>query len=296
MFVVAWFMMGSLALAQTALYDLPVNSSLSVTTIGGANLPKFFGPPEHYYAVFKIWPVVPGKRYEATLTFDAGDNTYYGMSWIDGDPWGKDYFNFVGIGTGTGTKHLPGKEAKFLFSIHPGSTSNVIYVLLRSNQPWKIKFSVTDKLSGVNRGSMDKWGYYYVDDFDESKTSPFLLKRGGMMADKASPGPSSVGVQFFGPFRFVTPTFQGTVKFLKYSPEKGVAWLRVDGTGVEEILEVDFKGGEFSFIRVLDCRFGKDRPIFQKFTGTFLGDGFVQGGYSGSDQPSSIFPWQGQKN
>lgn len=115
------------------------------------------------------------------------------------------------------------------------------------------------------------------------------------MKEKSSLGPSAAGARVWGPYNFVTPSFRGTVKFLRYSADKGIAWLRVEGTGVDEILEVEFRGDEFSFIRTLDCRFGKERPIFQKFNGFFMGDSYVQGGFSGSDQPAVIVPWQGQK-
>ncbi|HOL60112.1 MAG TPA: hypothetical protein PLT64_09670 [Syntrophales bacterium] len=290
--VATWCLMCGLAFAKAGFYDLPVNTSVEVTTMTGVELPRFYGPPEHYYAIFKIWPVVPGKKYEATLTYDAGDDMGFGVSWIDGDPSGQDSYSFVGIGTGTGTKYMPGAEKKYIFSVSPESTSNVIYMLVRSHRPWKIKFSVTDRLSGVTKNSQDKWGYYYVDEFPR----PFLLKRGGMMVEKIALDPTAGGVQIYGPFKIVTPSFRGTLKLLRYTPQKGVAWLRVEGTGVEEILEVEFKGEDFSFIRTLDCRFGKDRPIFQKFTGTFLGSDFIQGGFSGSDQPGSIIPWQGQRN
>ncbi|MCX7983272.1 MAG: hypothetical protein N2572_10295, partial [Syntrophales bacterium] len=51
--VVVSFVVIGWAWARTGLYELPVNTTLTVTTIGGVNLPIYFGPTEHYYAVFK---------------------------------------------------------------------------------------------------------------------------------------------------------------------------------------------------------------------------------------------------
>ena len=68
---------------------------------------------------------------------------------------------------------------KFLFSADGASSSNVMYLVIRSTVPWNLAVSLTDRLSGVTRNSQDRWGYYYVDDFDVSRASPFLLTRGG---------------------------------------------------------------------------------------------------------------------
>jgi|GEM_PF-805733 len=284
--------------AKTGYYDLTVNSSINVTTLRDVEISRGYGPPDYYYAVFKIWPVTAGKRYEATLTYDAGDNIGFGVCWVDGDPSTKDHFSFVGIGTGTGTKYMPGVEKKYLFSISPESTSNVIYVVVSSGKAWQIKFSVTDKPSGVTRESKDRWGYYYVEELDKDRNgnfSPYVLKRGEMMAEKTGISISGTETRFYGPYKIVTPSGGGTIKILRYAPTKGIAWLRMEGAGFDEILDVNFKGRDFDFFRTLDCRLGHARPIFQKFTGTFLSDDFIQGGFSGSDQPGAIFPWQGQK-
>ncbi len=285
---------GSPAAARTGFHDLQVPSALDVTTVTGVKLPSFFGAPDQHYAIFKIWPVVHGKRYEATLTFDAGTDIGYATSWVDGDPWGKDFWSFVGIGTGTGTRVLKGKEEKFLFSIDPGSTSNVLYVLVRSHRPWNIRFGVTDSPSGVTNQSQDKWTYYYVKDFDADRNAPFLLKRGGVMTAAAGPA-SGFQSRILGPFSFLTNTMRGTLKIVQFSESQGVAWLSVEGTGVEEIMAVEFKGGEIRFTRTVDCRFGLTRAITQSFTGNILSDSAIEGGYSGSDQPSTILPWQAQK-
>jgi hypothetical protein len=121
---------------------------------------------------------VAGRRYEATLTFDAGTDIGYGMSWIDGDPKNRDSVSFVGIGTGTGTRELKGKESKFLFTVDAKSTAAFLCLVVRSNKPWDITMALADRPSRANRDSQDKWGYYYVTDFDFDRTSPFLLTRG----------------------------------------------------------------------------------------------------------------------
>ncbi len=173
------------AFAAPPYVDVPVNSSKQTSTVTGYGLPSFFGAATDYHAVFKFSPLAPGKRYEVTLTYDAGTDIGYGHSWIDGDPMGKDYASFVGIGTGTGTRELKGKEDKFLFTVDPKSTSSVLYLVVRSNKPWKLAATLTDRASGLTRNSQDKWGYYYVNDFDFDRTSPFLLKRSGAPAAAA---------------------------------------------------------------------------------------------------------------
>jgi hypothetical protein len=286
--------LGSPATAKTGFHDLQVNSALDITTVTGVKLPSYFGASDEYYASFKIWPVVPGKRYEATLTYDAGTEIGYATAWIDGDPSTKEAQSFVGIGTGTGSRVLKEKEEKFLFSVDPGSTSNVFYVLVRSHKPWNIRFAVTDSPSGVTNQSQDKWGYYYVKDFDADKNAPFLLKRGGVMTAAAEPV-SAFQPRFWGPFAFQTNTMRGTLKIVQFSDSEGVAWLNIGGTGVEEVLKVVFSGGDIRFTRTVDCRFGQARTISQGFTGNVLPDGTLQGSYSSSDQPDAIHPWQAQR-
>ena len=166
------------AFASPKYFDVPTGGSRQAETATGAGLPSFYGSSDDCHAVFRIGPLAPGKRYELTLTFDAGTDIGYGMSWVDGDPWGKDSASFVGIGTGTGTREMKGKEAKYLFSVDAKSTASFLYLVVRSNKPWKLAVGVTDRLSGKTRDSQDAWGYYYVTDFDVDRTSPFLLTRG----------------------------------------------------------------------------------------------------------------------
>jgi hypothetical protein len=170
---------GGNAAAQGRFVDVGVNIEKTVTTVRGlAGLPSALGSAEDYHVVLRIAPLDPGRKYEATFSFDAGTDIGYAHAWIDGNPYEKDWASFVGIGTGTGSRELRDKQEKFLFTVDPKSTSNTLYVALRSNKPFTFRFGVTDRLSGVNPNSQDRWGYYFVKDFDADRTSPFLLKRG----------------------------------------------------------------------------------------------------------------------
>lgn len=162
--------------AQSGVTDLRPGESRSVTTVQLSGLPTAFGGSDSYYAIFRISGMKPGQRYEATMTYEAGTDIGYAHSWIDGNPFSRDWHSFVGIGTGTGTRRLPGKQEKFLFSIDRASKSDALYLIVRSNKPWNFSFSVGSP-SGVNKDSRDKWDYYFVSDFDVNKYSPFLLKR-----------------------------------------------------------------------------------------------------------------------
>ncbi len=159
--------------------ELAPNSSRAVATAKSfPAMPNFFGGPDAFYAILHLQPLQAGRRYELTLTFDAGTNIGYSTGWVDGDPLGKDYWSFVGTGTGTGTREMKGKQQKFRFSIDPRSTSASMYLLLRSSQPWSLTVGLADQLTpGLTLSSQDAWGYTYLDDFDESRHSPFLLTR-----------------------------------------------------------------------------------------------------------------------
>ena len=173
------------AFAAPTYVEVPMNGTRQADTVAGFGLPSFFGPASDYFAVFKLGPFVPGKRFETTLTYDAGTDIGYAMAWVDGDPAGKDFASFVGIGTGTGTRELKGKEDKFLFTVDAKSTAAFLYLVVRSNKPWKLGVGVTDRSSGLTRNSQDRWGYYYVTDFDVDRTAPFLLTRGAAAAPVA---------------------------------------------------------------------------------------------------------------
>jgi hypothetical protein len=167
-----------IACAQSGFVDVPVNTEKTVTTaLGLAGLPPGLGSAEEYRVVLRIAPFAPGRKYEATLTYDAGTEIGYSHAWVDGSPFGNDWSSFVGIGTGTGSRELRGKQEKFLFTVDPKSTSNTLYLALRSNKPFTFRFGVSDRLSGATPNSQDRWGYYFVSDFDAKGTSPFLLKR-----------------------------------------------------------------------------------------------------------------------
>ena len=167
-----------IASAQSGFVDVPVNTEKIVTTaLGLAGLPPSLGSAEEYRVVLRIAPLRPGMKYEATLTYNAGTDIGYSHAWVDGNPFEKDWASFVGIGTGTGTRELRDKQEKFLFSIDPQSTSSTLYLALRSNKPFTFRFGVSDRLSGATPNSQDRWGYYFVRDFNADRTSPFLLKR-----------------------------------------------------------------------------------------------------------------------
>ena len=168
----------STTFAQTGLTDVPINQEKAITTtLGVAGLPSSLGTAEDHMAVLRIAPLTPGTRYEATLTFDAGTDIGYGHSWLDGNPFQSDWASLVGIGTGTGTREMIGRQEKFIFSINPSSTANTLFIVVRSSKPFTFNFLVSDILSGATPESQDAWGYYYVDDFDADNTSPFLLTR-----------------------------------------------------------------------------------------------------------------------
>jgi len=281
--------------AETGFVDVPVNSVKQTTTITGLGLRPSYGPPEHFYTVFRIFPLVPGKRYEATLTFDAGTDMGYAHNWQDGDTASRDSVSFVGIGTGSGSREMKNKEERFLFTVDSQSTSNVLYVIVRSHKSWNIRFSVTDRLSGVTRDSQDRWGYYYVTDFDFNKTSPFLLKRGGYVASQTSIDSGTAKTRVIGPLSFYAGQFAGTMKLSKFSEKEGIVWLKIDGTNVEEILNAVFIGNEIKFFRTIDCRFNIPRPYTQVYTGQFSSDGSLSGSYSNDYESVIMYPWEAKK-
>jgi hypothetical protein len=73
---------------------------------------------------------------------------------------------------------MKGKESKFLFTVDANSTASFLYLVVRSSKPWELAMALSDRLSGVTRDSQDKWGYYFVSDFDVDRYAPFLLTRG----------------------------------------------------------------------------------------------------------------------
>jgi hypothetical protein len=146
-------------------------------TARAAWMPSAFGSSTYHYIVFRLAPLAAGRRYEMTLTYDAGTDVSYALSWVDGDPAAADWRSFTGVGTSTGRQALPGKQEKYLFSVDAKSTSSAMYVVVRSDVPWNLSLSLTDKPTGVTPASKDKWGFFYVNDFDADRTSPFLLTR-----------------------------------------------------------------------------------------------------------------------
>lgn len=157
--------------------DVPLNSTKPSTTSGHpAALPSFFGPNDHYYSLFRFVGLVPGQRYEATISLESGTDIGYGHAWVDGNPFGRDYWSFTGIGSGTGTGPRRESQQKYLFTVDPHSSSRVLYLVFRSHKPMPVRVSLQTP-SGVTKNSQDRYGYYYVTDFDADRTAPFLLKR-----------------------------------------------------------------------------------------------------------------------
>lgn len=173
--LVSWYLTGAALAAEFV--DVPLNATKAVTTgTHPAGLPGFFGPNDYYYAIFRFTGLAPGQRYEATLSFESGTDIGYGHSWVDGNPFGREYWSFTGIGTGTGTGPRRESQQKFLFSVDSKSNCGEIYLVLKSNKPMALRVAL-QRPSGVTKNSQDRWGYYYVTDFDADRTSPFLLKR-----------------------------------------------------------------------------------------------------------------------
>lgn len=157
--------------------DVPLNATRSVTTGGHpAGLPSFFGPGDYSCAIFRFTGLAPGQRYEATLSYESGTDIGYGHSWVDGNPFGRDYWSFTGIGTGTGSGPRREDHKKFLFTVDPQSSSRALYIVFSSNRPMPLKVAL-QRPSGVTKDTQDRYGYYYVTDFDADRTAPFLLTR-----------------------------------------------------------------------------------------------------------------------
>ena len=174
-----WF--GSLCLtclAHAQVVDVPLGGVRQVTTGALPNLPGTFGSANDPKALFRLGPLVPGKRYMVTLTYNEGTNIGFAHSWVDGNPLGKNWSSMTGIGSGTGSRMTQGKEDKFLFTVHPASTSNRLFLVLRSTgRPLEMKVSLGEAPAGLSRESKDARGYYNVTDFDFDRTAPFKLTR-----------------------------------------------------------------------------------------------------------------------
>lgn len=177
---IGWLGLAGLAQAQTGVVDLPPGGSVAVqTTVLPTPVSTAFGAPSDPKTVFRLGPLAPGRRYQVTFTYDAGGDVGFAHSWVDGNPFGRDWHSFVGIGTGTGTRPMPGKEAVFQFSVDRASTARTLHVVLRTSVPFAVKARLTEPSPGLSPQTQDRWGYFYVSDFDADRTSPFLLKRGG---------------------------------------------------------------------------------------------------------------------
>ena len=157
---------------------IAVNGDRQVTTAPvTAPLPTSFGATSDPKALFRLGPLSPGSRYQVTFTYQAGSDIGFAHAWVDGDPFGKSWQNLVGVGSGTGRQVLQGKEEVFLFTVHPASTSRYIYLVLRSTEkPLMMRVSLK-AASNLSNQSKDRWGFFYVTDFDADRTAPFKLIR-----------------------------------------------------------------------------------------------------------------------
>lgn len=156
--------------------DLDLDAKAVIRTVKGFSLHSSFGGPDYYYAVIRIDGLAPGTLYEATITYEAGTGISYAMSWVSGNPLATTWRSLGGLGSGTGTgKSMPGYETKQIFVVGEESTEQVIYLVVRSDKPWEIGFSITDTFSGVTRESKNKYGYFMLDDWTNGGKSVFLL-------------------------------------------------------------------------------------------------------------------------
>lgn len=175
--IICWFS-GFLIVQEVvaASVDVTPGTERSVVTEQMAGLPSFFGPKDQYYTIVRCRGLKAGQRYELNFSFEAGSNIGYAHAWVDGDPMGSTYRSFTGIGSGTGGGQPRQSTQTYLFTISPQSTCDQLYLVFRSHRPLSLRFSLTAP-SGVNKNTQDRWGYYYVTDFDADHTAPFVLTR-----------------------------------------------------------------------------------------------------------------------
>lgn len=170
-----WCLSG-VAAASGGIVELTPGAERAVNTAKIGGLPAMFGGAEYFYSVIRLGRLAAGQRYEVTLTFESGTDIGYAHTWVDGNPFGSDFAHFVGIGSGTGTGPKRESQQKFLFTVDPKSSSGDLYLVFRSHRPMPLRVAL-QRPSGVTKNSQDRWGYYYVTDFDADRTAPFLLKR-----------------------------------------------------------------------------------------------------------------------
>lgn len=163
---------------KDGIYEVKVGDTIAVTTATGIKLPTSFGNQAENFAVFRVTGLKPGTKYMATFTYDGGTGIYYGMCWVNGNPLLPDWWSFVGIGSGTGSgKLMPGYEMYHLFIIDPKSTKDAIYLVVRSDKPWKINFSVAPAKPGVDRNTKNSYDYSTVDDLTNEGKVTYLLDK-----------------------------------------------------------------------------------------------------------------------
>lgn len=166
------------AQAKDPFYTLTLGGTITVTTATGVELPAWFGTPEENYAVFHVTGLKPGAAYMAALTYDGGTDIHYVESWVDGNPFGRDWRPLGGVGSGTGDgEKMPGYESWHLFTTDPKSTRGAVFFVVRSSKPWTVTLAVTEANPDVDWLTKNKYGYFAVDDWTSRGTATFLLTR-----------------------------------------------------------------------------------------------------------------------
>lgn len=169
---------GLYAQSVEPMYKVPVGTRATISTAQGIKLPSSFGNPSEYFAVVQVTDLKPGTKYMATITFEGGTGIYYGMVWVNGNPYIPDWNHFVGIGSGTGSGRLmPGYYIYHIFATDPKSVKDRIYFVVRSDKPWTLDFVVTPAKPGVDRNTKNMYDYYCVDDLTNGDTVSYLLTK-----------------------------------------------------------------------------------------------------------------------
>ena len=159
-------------------YQAQLNKTVTITTVKGLPLPSSFGGPDYYYAVVQVQGLKPGMKYMVTLIYEGGTGIDYGFCWVNGNPLTKDWYSFVGIGSGTGTgKLMPGYTIYHVFAVDPKSTSDTIYFTVRSNKPWSIQCTINPAKPEITRNTQNSYGYYCVDDLTNEEKIFYLLDK-----------------------------------------------------------------------------------------------------------------------
>jgi hypothetical protein len=164
---------------KDAVKVLKLGDRAEYTTAPGLKLPSAFGDPAQNFLVVRITGLKKAVKYQAAFSWEGNTGINYGMTWVDGNPFVKDWRNLGGIGSGTGTGEelRPGYDTYQLFTTDPKSKKSVIYLVIRSDKPWTISLSVSPAAAGISRETKNSYGYYAVDDWTNGDTVTFELTR-----------------------------------------------------------------------------------------------------------------------